>query len=208
MLNYMKKFAMEILPSVAATIIGAYIVNHYINAKPADAPTAAAVSTVSPKTKAAAKPASAETAAIPEAGIKAKGISERAMIENRAAERPTEVKPDAKPAEATAEAKAADIAKPSDIKPSEVATAPHHRDAADLARAAIERLRGAKDIAPRTQETPRVQEAVRTPPRNKPTSPTTVPAPIVRKRRLRPTVVMVLSAIPMRPCWLTCEARP
>ena len=30
MLNYVKKFAMEILPSVAATIIGAYIVNHYI----------------------------------------------------------------------------------------------------------------------------------------------------------------------------------
>ena len=35
MLNYFKKFAMEIVPSVAATIIGAYIVNHYINAKPA-----------------------------------------------------------------------------------------------------------------------------------------------------------------------------
>ena len=43
--NYLKKFAMEILPSVAATIIGAYIVNHYIVTKPgADAPVAAAVS--------------------------------------------------------------------------------------------------------------------------------------------------------------------
>ena len=39
MLKYLKKFAMEIVPSVAATIIGAYIVNHYITAKPAaDAP--------------------------------------------------------------------------------------------------------------------------------------------------------------------------
>src|ERR1700749_5026177 len=98
MLNYLKKFAMEILPSVAATIIGAYIVNHYINAKPADAPAAAVMSTVSPKgqPKTSSKPA-AETAAIPESGIKAKGISERAMMENRAAERPAEVKPDAKP---------------------------------------------------------------------------------------------------------------
>ena len=34
MLNYLKKFAMDILPSVAATIIGAYIVNHYIATKP------------------------------------------------------------------------------------------------------------------------------------------------------------------------------
>ena len=41
MLKYVSKFAMDILPSVAATIIGAYIVNHYITAKPAaDAPAA------------------------------------------------------------------------------------------------------------------------------------------------------------------------
>ena len=51
MLSYLKKFAMEILPSVAATIIGAYIVNHYIVTKPgADAPVAAAVSAADPKT--------------------------------------------------------------------------------------------------------------------------------------------------------------
>ena len=34
MLNYLKKFAVDILPSVAATVIGAYIVNHYIVTKP------------------------------------------------------------------------------------------------------------------------------------------------------------------------------
>ena len=45
MLKYVSKFAMDILPSVVATIIGAYIVNHYIVTKPgADAPVAAAVS--------------------------------------------------------------------------------------------------------------------------------------------------------------------
>ena len=49
MLNYLKKFAVDIFPSVAATVIGAYIVNHYIVSRPsADAP-AAAASTANPK---------------------------------------------------------------------------------------------------------------------------------------------------------------
>ena len=34
MLKLVSKFAMDILPSVIATIIGAYIVNHYINIRP------------------------------------------------------------------------------------------------------------------------------------------------------------------------------
>jgi hypothetical protein len=197
MLNYLKKFAMEILPSVAATIIGAYIVNHYINAKPADAPAAAAVSTVSPKgQKVTPKPASAETAAIPEAGIKAKGISERAMIENRAAERPAEVKPDAKPSEEAAETKPAEAA-----KPSEVATVPRRRDASDLARAAIERLRGSKDTAPRTQEAartpsvvtpaaPRIEEAPRT------VVAAPAPQPAVAPEALRPLPPPITVALP------------
>jgi hypothetical protein len=173
MLNYLKKFTMDILPSVAATIIGAYIVNHYINAKPADAPTAAAVSTTSPKgQKVTPKPASAETAAIPEPGIKAKGISERAMMENRAAERPAEVKPDAKPAEVTAETKPAETG-----KPAEVATAPRRRDATDLARAAIERLRGSRDTAPRTQEAVRAPQPVPAAPRLEEAPRTVVAAP-------------------------------
>ena len=49
MLNYLKKFAMDILPSVTATIIGAYIVNHYIATKPAGNPPAAMVSTAETK---------------------------------------------------------------------------------------------------------------------------------------------------------------
>jgi hypothetical protein len=99
MLNYLKKFAVDIFPSVAATIIGAYIVNHYIVSKPsADAP-AAAVSAANPKSdgKAEAKSdaKSAETMAsasnLPVAGVKARGISEKAMMEKTAAERPTVV---------------------------------------------------------------------------------------------------------------------
>jgi len=60
--KYLSKFVLEILPSVVATIVGAYIVNHYIVAKPAtDAPVAAAVSTVDPKA-AAPKVADPKTA--------------------------------------------------------------------------------------------------------------------------------------------------
>src|SRR3979409_1480530 len=85
--TYVSKFAMDILPSVAATIIGAYVVNHYIVAKPGtNAPVAAAVSTTEPaeakvtpeaaKTGSKAPQPSAEIANSPEAGVKAKGISE------------------------------------------------------------------------------------------------------------------------------------
>jgi hypothetical protein len=172
MLKYLTKFAMDVLPSVVATILGAYIVNHYINAK-SDAPTAALMSPADLKNQ------KNETAKIPEPGVKAKGISERAMIEKSASEGPAEVKPVEKPAEN----------KPTEVKPPETASAPaetrrsapaprekalakatpvspvtpspvtatanvapaaeanstpeERRDANDLARAAIERLRGA-----------------------------------------------------------------
>lgn len=217
MLNYLKKFAMDILPSVAATIIGAYIVNHYVTTKPAaDAP-AAAVSTAQPKKAepaaiAKAAEAPAEIANIPEPGIKAKGISEKAMIEKTAAEKPAEVKPtEVRPTEPKsaevkpAEVKATDTANrrlvapreksiaksspgsapgqapasvaiaPAVVAPvaapaAEAAAAPteDHRDAAELARAAIERLRGNSDSASRAAEptrpaeTSRVQEMPRT----------------------------------------------
>lgn len=184
MLNYLKKFALDILPSVAATIIGAYIVNHYITSKP-DTPSAAVSPTESRKAvpkadgRAAAKPV--ENAGIPEPGIKAKGISERTMIETRAAENPAEVKPVEKPAETAdtrpvdtkpVDAKSVDAkpvdaksvdAKSADAKPVETASTPveprRHtspgRDANDLARAAIERLRGSGEGAPRVQEAPK-----------------------------------------------------
>ena len=131
MLNYLKKFAMEILPSVAATIIGAYIVNHYIAAKPgSQAPTAAAVSTAQPKADAKAEPrdikadakadtkATGDVADLPEAGVKAKGISEKALLErNAAAEKAVVEKPAEKAVVDKAAEKAAD-------KPSETASIP------------------------------------------------------------------------------------
>jgi hypothetical protein len=218
MLKYLTKFAMDVLPSVVATILGAYIVNHYINTK-SDADTPAAAVIAPAGSKAAAMPA--ETVKIPAPGVKAKGISERAMIEKSASEgvaevkpsevKPSEVKPsEVKPAEVKAsDAKAAET-KPADVKPSETASAPaesrrapvprearekdlrekdlrekavakatptpvaspapvaeaaateERRDANDLARAAIERLRN--EGGARTQEAsaPHLQEAPRT----------------------------------------------
>jgi hypothetical protein len=203
MLKYVSKFTMDILPSVVATIIGAYIVNHYIVAKP-DAPVAAAVSSADPK-QADAKPAEAspDVANIPPAGVRAKGI--KAIFERSAdkavekpaekqekqAEKPVEKSADkptetasipadthhyAPPHEKTAVAKTSVtpvqpaapaavpvVAAPATVPPVEAAVAPEsHRDANDLARAAIERLRGTGD-APRAQEAMRVPEAPRSP---------------------------------------------
>lgn len=178
--KYVSKFTIDILPSVLATIIGAYIVNHYIIAKPADAPVAAAVSTSDP---AKVDPKAPESvAAIPEAGVKAKGISERAILEKTATEKPAAVD---RPAETVnlpveprrhqpvlrekAVAKAVQTPAPAPAAapptpPVEATVAPEEkRDANDLARAAIERLRGTNDASPRVQEAVRIPEAPRAP---------------------------------------------
>src|SRR6202035_5038637 len=89
MLKYVSKFTMDILPSVVATIIGAYIVNHYIVTKPgAPAPVVAALSTADPsvakadaRTAAKAPETSTDVANIPQPGVRAKGISEKAILE-------------------------------------------------------------------------------------------------------------------------------
>jgi hypothetical protein len=228
--KYISKFAMDIFPSVAATIIGAYIVNHYIAAKPAANAPAAAVSTAQPPAQ--AKPApeaakagskapetSADVANLPEPGIKAKGISEKAMIEKTAAEKPIVVEKPAeksadKPAETasipagtrrhqpTPREKAVAKAVPAPAQPATSVAAPvvaapgtvpappveaaivpeERRDANDLARAAIERLRGANEPSPRAQEAARVPEAPRTqdPPRVVSASPVRpLPPPIL-----------------------------
>ena len=113
--KYLTKFTVDILPSVAATVIGAYIVNHYIVSKPdpaaqvpsvvstADpkaAPEAAKVDSKASDVKASdakasdaktpdAKTPDASTAAINNRapGVKAKGVSERAILEKTAAEK-------------------------------------------------------------------------------------------------------------------------
>jgi hypothetical protein len=230
MLKYLSKMAMDMLPSVAATIIGAYVVNHYIITRPTIpyASVAAPVSSADPRkadtrkadAKSDAKQATADVASLPEPGVKAKGISERAMLEKTAAERPATVeKPVEKPVAEKPAEKPADkpmetasipvetrrhqpaphekpivrvvpapatsatpvtapvVAAPSTAPAVEATIAPEdHRDANDLARAAIERLRGSGDGSP-----PHAQEAARTPDAPRVASaPPVVAAPAVR----------------------------
>jgi hypothetical protein len=107
MLKYVAKISMDIFPSVLATIIGAYIVNHYINAKPAaDAPAAVMAPAQAGKT---GKPA--DVANLPAPGIKAKGISEKSVTDKPAAEK-TADQPGAEPktTEKTSEKTTADVA--------------------------------------------------------------------------------------------------
>jgi hypothetical protein len=227
MLNYLKKFTVDIFPSVAATVIGAYIVNHYIVSRPsADAP-AAAVSAADPKGKAkAATDANPEgTTAVsnlPAAGVKARGISEKAVTEKNAAEqRPAvaekvqekagakadaakaeaikveTVKADAKadakhdakstetaaprekekirvvlpsPIQPAASTSAPVAAAPNPVAPVETAAAPapaqeERRDANDLARAAIERLRLNGEGSARAPEVARIPDTPKEAPR-------------------------------------------
>ncbi len=232
MLNYLKKFALDILPSVAATIIGAYIVNHYIATKPgADAAVTAAVSAADPKADAG-----------PAVGVKAKGISEKSIMEKTAAEQPTVVEKSQEKTEAKAEAKvdaksadtkSADVKSadtpietasipadprrhpvvprekvrvilPSPVQPAASAVAPvvttpnpvppveatvvpeERRDANDLARAAIERLRGNGEAAPRAQEAARAPEANRV----------ATPSAVVSAPALRPLPPPIMVSAP------------
>lgn len=227
MLKYVSKFALDILPSVAATIIGAYIVNHYIAAKPGtDTPVAAAVSSVEPRkadVKASTKAAetSADVANIPEAGVRAKGISEKAIFEKSAVEKPAVEKPAEKSADKPAEtasipveprrhqpaprektvAKSVSapvqpvavaapvIAAPNTSPSAEAAVTPdEHRDANDLARAAIERLRAtnANDGSAHARE-----EAVRTP-----DLPRVASAPVVSASAVRPLPPPIMVSTP------------
>ena len=204
MLKYVSKLAMDILPSVVATIIGAYIVNHYIVTKPgADAPVAAAVSPADPKK---ADAPSTDVANLPAAGVRARGVSEKAIFDKSTAA----VKPAEKPQEKPVEKSAEKSLEPSEDKPAETASIPvenrprpvaprektairtipltapavqpaasavvapnpaptveaavnpeDRRDANDLARAAIERLRGSNGASPRAQEAIRAPETSR-----------------------------------------------
>ncbi|PJG52625.1 hypothetical protein CVM73_24755 [Bradyrhizobium forestalis] len=213
MLKYLAKISMDIFPSVLATIIGAYIVNHYINAKPA-ADTPAAV--VAPA-QTDGKPTDA--ANLPAPGVKAKGISEKSVTDKAAVEKPADHQP-------TAETKAADVA-PAETSPrgrpsardkaaaksapaasapvveansaSTAASPAATPDANDLARAAIERLRKSpegKAAEARSSET-RPAEV-----RSSDTKPAERPAePVVREAARTPEAPRVVSVepTPVRP---------
>jgi hypothetical protein len=142
MLKYLAKISMDIFPSVLATIIGAYIVNHYINARPAaDTPAAVVAPADAGKN---GKPA--DVANLPAPGVKAKGVSEKSISEKSAADKPAADKPAAAHDKAVAKSSPA-ASTPAAAPVVEANSAPAAAsptvtpDANDLARAAIERLR-------------------------------------------------------------------
>jgi len=229
MLKLASKFAMDILPSVIATVIGAYIVNHYINNRPPSGATAAAVSSIDAKkavSKGDSKPAekSTDLGNIHEPGVRAKGISEKAITEKAAtdkavvekpadkADKPSETAsiPPTVPAEprghrpSSRDKAAAKTAPPSPsaaptttvpaAEPAVAATAAPAEatpDANDLARAAIERLKGAEP--PRVQESPRAVETPRVVTAPSVSSPT--PGPVV----IAPVTAPVVTAPQVQP---------
>lgn len=159
MLKLLTKIATDILPSVVATVIGAYIVNHYMTDKPAADVPAAANSVPDPqKADAGAIKASAS-----EAGAPARGVVEKGTMEKPTAEGPVEAKPieakasEGKPAEpgsgaapilpphhqlVTHDRRVAKAANAPVAAPPVEPAADEHRSAVELAKAAIERLRG------------------------------------------------------------------
>jgi hypothetical protein len=156
------KYFLEVVPSIVATVVGAYIVTHYINAKPeADKPKVAVTAPAETSKDIGKEATGASTKDAGRKAVKAepekpaaapeKPAPEKAEKQDAASERrhqpavKTAVKPVAPPAEANAQ-------------PDE------RRDANDLARAAIERLRATE---PRPAES-RAPEAGRVPEPAKP----------------------------------------
>lgn len=190
------KYFLEVVPSIVATVVGAYIVTHYINAKSepdkpqaavaapaetsknvvppaqkaddaadkavkADAAKAEAAKAEAAKSevarlkaeKLAAEKAAAERAATDRAEA-ARKAAEKVAAEKLAAEKLASERAAAEKREKTV-AKSAPVSQP----PAETSSAPDDkRDANDLARAAIDRLRSAE---PRQSELQQAPEAAR-----------------------------------------------
>lgn len=174
--KYLSKFTVDILPSVFATVVGAYIVNYYIIPKAREdrPPAPAAAQSAPAPDKAAAKPAEAAVAVdAPEAApIPSKKTADK-PVEKAATEKSDKadaIKTDAtKAAESRRHAPTREkaVAKAELIKADPPAPTPvlatvgsvSAGDANDLARAAIERLsRGEKAELPRVPEQPRAPE--------------------------------------------------
>jgi hypothetical protein len=169
--KFLSKYILEVIPSIVATVIGAYIVTHYINARSdADKPkaaiaapantakdagsdeTAKAVEIPAPKA-AKADSAKADSVATPAETVSAPAAPRRhqPMLRDKTAAKPV-VGPSADT--------------PKEAAKSETAKTDEIRDANEIARAAIERLRNSDQAKP--AEVPRAQEAVRVPEAQRP----------------------------------------
>lgn len=174
MLKYVSKFFLEIFPSIIATVVGAYIVNHYIISKPdADAPKAAVASTPDPAKDMPAKDITAvraEQAGESDKMKQAEKPAEKASAEKAAADKSSgdkEAKRQANAREKNEKAMAktapAVNAQPAPVTvsiatPDAASASEENRDANEIARAALDRLRGPVEAA-RQPDAPRVPTA-------------------------------------------------
>lgn len=163
MLKWFSKFVLDILPSVVATILGAFIVNHYIipkTATPAAAVSAAVDPIAGAKTVdrdaaeqdkgAADKPSMADKSPASKVAAEKKASFENAVAEKAAIEKTAEkaaeksadtVHPEPRRHQPSRTAgKAAPVATAS-VGPAEASAGDERRGVNDLARAAIERAR-------------------------------------------------------------------
>ncbi len=139
MVKYLSKFVLEVLPSVVATVVGAYIVAHYINPKP-DTPKTEVVATApAPE----AKDAADTTGTVEDKARDAKPADAKATDGKPAEAAKTD---SAKIDSAKIDSTKTDSTKTESVKTesvkAKVAKPDEKRNAIELARAAIERLRG------------------------------------------------------------------
>jgi len=189
MLGYLSKFVLQMLPTISATVIGAYIVATWINPKtpPEPAKTAARaqaqqpVKPAQPAVKVAPAPETpAQDAAVAPVEAKSAAAAESPMPA-KAANGPDNIRiiPIVKPPAAEVSSST-----PASVPASEAAAvADDRKDANELARAAIQRLRGGTE-APRAAEEPA-----------RPVS----PAARVQQVRLTPEPAPASSAPPLPP---------
>jgi hypothetical protein len=179
MLKHVSKFFLEIFPSVVATVVGAYIVNHYIMPRTVPDAPKAAYSKASPESHEdqgavdiTPKPDAASVQDAKGQDTKEKPPTEKPSTEKAAADRNID-KPADKPVETV---KAVPERRPSPRErvivktaapvPAEAApTADERRDANELVRAAIERLRASPEQV-RPVATPAPAPEAREPVRN------------------------------------------
>lgn len=141
--KFATKFVHDILPSVIATVLGAYIVTHYINAKPSDSPAAASAS--ARETKASEPKPGEAAAAATQSDAGSEKVADKPVEKAEKPDKPAGDKPVAerRPHQPNGREKLAKPASPAAVAvaaPTPPA-AEERRDAAELARAALARQR-------------------------------------------------------------------
>ena len=159
MLSYLSKFVLQMLPTISATVIGADIVSTWIDPKTPAQPAKIAAQQATAKAPAVEPPAQDPVQAAVEAKAEIKSPEAESAKPAKVAKGPDSIRiiPIVKQAAAVTDAP---VGAPETVS----AIVDERKDANELARAAIQRLRGGSDTVRATEETAklpavRVQQA-------------------------------------------------